>query len=410
VEFLCRRRCQTCQVSCFVDIGSKIYVAHYVFVHSIRTLEVLFGSGFEPNERLEGLVDVFNGSEELGMYVGFAPIQILALAAMDALQHKESLGETLFLGVVGLIGNVADSMVKNGARMSLDAPSTTRPRNSPSSGSIHDTTTGSERSNRIERTDELNIASNEHLVDTLGGMERLKKAQLAWDSIKSIPSASGTFIFHADKLAIEDSQAPGGSDGKSCAICWKPFGKLMNRKHRCRISRRHVCDECSSKRILSEGEEHRVSDGQFLLAKAEKVKAVSKPLPLPVVGSLQAKKMQEKKQVNKKIQPNSAVISRLERLEAEDQADRDSLFGSFLDNAAKAVFGEEPENEDKAQAQADGIAGLSDQLDQTRDALNQRGEKLNTLAEKSDRLVNASEDFASMAKKLNQSTQGGFFW
>jgi uncharacterized coiled-coil protein SlyX len=395
---------------CVVDIGSKIYVvANYLFVHYIRTLEVLFGSGFEPNERLEGLVDVFNGSEELGMYVGFAPIQILALAAVDALQHKESLGEALFLGVAGLIGNVADSMVKNGACMSLDASSITRLRNSPSSGSIHDAATGSERSsgemNRIERTDELNIASNVQLADMLGGLERLKKAQLAWDSIKSIPSASGTFIFHMDKLAIEDSQAPGGSDEKSCAICWKPFGKLMNRKHRCRISRRHVCDECSSKRIFSEGEEHRVSDGQFLLAKAEKVKAVSKPVPLPVVGSLQAKKMQDKK-----IQPKSAVVSRLERLEAEDQADRDSLFGSFLDNAAKAVFGEEPEKEDKAQAQADSIAGLSDQLNQTRDALNQRGEKLNTLAEKSDRLKNASEDFASMAKKLNQSTQGGFFW
>lgn len=378
-------------------------------------MEVLFGSGFEPNERLEGLVDVFNGSEELGMYVGFAPIQILALAAVDALQHKESLGETLFLGVVGLIGNVADSMVKNGARMSLDAPSTTRLRKSPSSGSIHDAaTTGSERSsgemNLIERTDEFNIASNVQLADMIGGLERLKTAQLAWDSIKSIPSASGTFIFHMDKLAIEDSQAPGGSDEKSCAICWKPFGKLRNRKHRCRISRRHVCDECSSKRILSEGEEHRVSDGQFLLAKAEKVKAVSKPVSLPVVGSLQAKKMHEKTQINKKTQPKSAVVSRLERLEAEDQADRDSLFGSFLDNAAKAVFGEEPEKEDKAQAQADSIGGLSDQLNQTRDALNQRGEKLNTLAEKSDRLVNASEDFASMAKKLNQSTQGGFFW
>lgn len=380
----------------------------------VRTMEVLLRSGFEPNERLEGMLDVFNGSEQLAAYVGFSPIQILGLTALDAAQYKESLGETLLLGVLGLIANLAESMVKNGARLTLDAPPSTRLRNAPILRA-QNTSTGNEGS-RVEirvmdLCDQLKIASNAELADLLGGMDRLSKAQLAWDSIKSVPLASGTFKFHSDKLAIDDSQAPGGSDEKSCAICWKPFGKLMNRKHRCRISRRHVCDDCSSKRILSDGEEHRVSDGQFLLAKAEKVKAVAKPPTPPVmIGSHQTTKAKEKTGKLTTTQTTSVVESRLDRLEAEDQANRDSLFGGFLDNATKAVFGEETEGEDKAKVQAGNTAGLSGQLNQTRDALNQRGDKLNTLAEKSDRLASASEDFASMAKKLNQSTQGGFFW
>ena len=73
------------------------------------------------------------------------------------------------------------------------------------------------------------------------------------------------------------------------------------------------------------------------------------------------------------------------------------------------MFGEDEET-DKATAQAEGLAGLSNQLGETRNMLLQRGDKLNTLAEKSEKLASASEDFAKMAKKLNQSTQGGFFW
>ena len=196
-----------------------------------------------------------------------------------------------------------------------------------------------------------------------------------------------------DKLAIEDSAAPGGSDEKSCAICWSSFGKLMNRKHRCRISRRHVCDECSSKRIVEAGEEHRVSDGQFLLARADEAKS---------------RRLAEAKERSEKEQHRETTEARLSRLEAEEQSKRDSLFSGVMEGMAKAVFGEDEETE---KSQQKNIEGLSSQLNQTRDALNERGEKLNTLAEKSDKLVNASRDFASMAKELNRQSQNqGFFW
>ena len=198
-------------------------------------------------------------------------------------------------------------------------------------------------------------------------------------------------------MAIEDSEAPGGSDEKTCAICWKAFGTLMNRKHRCRISRRHVCDECSSKRVVEGKEEHRVSDGQFLLARADEVREESRKLEA-------AKKKRMALQ-----QPVTTTAARLERLEAEESARRDSLFGGVMESMSKAVFG--GEEEETGESHAGSVEGLSAQLNQTRDALNERGEKLNTLADKSERLANASKDFASMAKELNRQTQNqGFFW
>jgi hypothetical protein len=94
----------------------------------------------------------------------------------------------------------------------------------------------------------------------------------------------------------------------------------------------------------------------------------------------------------------------LAKLEAQELGNRESLFGNVMGNVAKAVFGEED------RTQANSLEGLSHSLNQTRNLLHERGDKLNTLADKSDRLVNASKDFATMAKELNRQTQGGFFW
>jgi hypothetical protein len=340
------------------------------------------------------VLENIDGFDELAIHVGFAPIQIVAAAALDALGQKDLLGENLFMGIMGLIANISEFLVKNGARLSLDQPPAVR---SPfrSSSSMNDLSTGSEEGNEdvnpVERA-RLKIQSNKQLGELLG-VFRLNSAQMVWNSVKS-RSSSANFIFHTDKLAIEDSEAPGGSDEKSCAICWKSFGTLMNRKHRCRISRRYVCDECSSKRVTENGEEHRVIDGQFLLAKADEAREESR-------------KLEASKKTERLAQDGSTTAARLDRLEAEERAKRDSLFGGVIENMAKAVFGGDAEETEESQASS--IQGLSAKLNQTRDALNERGEKLNTLSEKSEKLVNASQDFASMAKELNRESQNKWF-
>ncbi len=170
---------------------------------------------------------------------------------------------------------------------------------------------------------------------------------------------------------------------------------MLVRKHRCRLSRRFVCDECSTQRVIGNGEEHRVSDGQYLLAKSE-VKAKSD----------QASKPKNQESYNQ--QPYSGTSARLERLEAEENAQRDSLFNGIVSSVSNALAGTEEEDANQ-RSQADSMSGLSSQLNQTRDALNERGAKLTGLADKSDKLVSASEDFAAMAKELNRKSSQGFF-
>jgi hypothetical protein len=96
---------------------------------------------------------------------------------------------------------------------------------------------------------------------------------------------------------------------------------------------------------------------------------------------------------------------RLERLEAEEAVNRDSLFGGMLEAATSFVMGD-----DTPTSKTQAIHGLTSSLDQTRDALNERGERLAALNDKSAQMVDASSDFAKMATELRKQSEKGFFW
>lgn len=321
--------------------------------------------------------------DDLLAHVGFAPTQILGSAALDAMQQREKLGDATYLTTMKIISGVMYTLVSHGGRLGLDPPPSSRSKESYSSSISHES---SKKNFTRHDPSLLKLQDNKRLIDLLGAA-RLKSAEKSWSDVTIVPTTSGSLSFHTDKFPIENSEAPGGSDVKSCSICWTMFGTITNRKHRCRISRRHVCNECSSRCISDGKEEHRVSDGQFLLGRHH------------LLESNTRKKVMERK-------PPSATSMHtgLAKLEAQELGNRESLFGNVMGNMAKAVFGEEDHT------QANSLEGLSHSLNQTRNLLHERGDKLNTLADKSDRLVTASKDFATMAKELNRQTQGGFFW
>jgi hypothetical protein len=322
----------------------------------------------------------------------------VAAALSDVLRETDNLGEVLVDGATKLLTNIIKHMVQNGSRLSLEAPPIARfgERRRPSSQSIVTEKDVSESDDDIDQPfkninrSDLKIQANKDLMKIL----ETEGISVARKTGKPEPvPASSKSVFFTDKLAIENSSAPGGSDEKSCAICWKGFGMLV-RKHRCRLSRRFICDECSTQRVIFNGEEYRVSDGQFLLAKAE----VNKKLGAS-----------DENMPSCHPQRNSGAAVRLDRLEAEENLQRDSLFGGIVSSVTNALIGTGTGEDANKHSDADMISGLSSQLNQARDALNERGAKLSTLAEKSDKLVSASEDFAAMARELNRKSSQGFF-
>ncbi|KAG7363153.1 ankyrin repeat domain protein [Nitzschia inconspicua] len=357
----------------------------------IETLRVLFACGFEPNERIEAVVGIFPERSELESFVGFAPVQILASCLLEVSNVRDVLGEAVFTASTKVFVNVVKYLVENGGRLSLEKPPMVRTgqgRESTNNSSFDEDASSDNGTGISKLRSELKISSNKELMKLFDQSGVLESSKM-WKTMKPAPASSKS-IFFTDKHAIENSTAPGGSDDKSCAICWKSFGMLV-RKHRCRLSRRFICDECSSQRVVFHGEEHRVSDGQYLLAKDEAARKSN------------ASPKQEEKMAP---QPTYAgTAARLERLEAEENAQRDTLFVGIVSSVTNALAGTSDDL-----SQADTITGLSSQLNQTRVALNERGAKLDTLADKSDKLVSASQDFAAMAKELNRKSNQGFFW
>lgn len=358
-----------------------------------KTLNVLFSFGFEPNERIEGLSKSFREMGDLMEYVGFCPTQILTASILEISSQRKVLGEAFYASINDKLANIMECLTLHGGRVFPDLPPLLR---------SEERTKSREKLESVPETDstfrdEVKLQGNIEL-SLLVGRAKIVESQSYWKSIKPVPPPLKV-VLHDDKANIGNSMAPGGTDEKTCSMCWKKFG-LISRKHRCRISRRFVCDECSSHRVVVNGIEHRISDGQFLLAMAEAMKEVKRKLDAAV-----AQERKRKQQAKVK-----GVANRLNQIEAEENANRDSLFGGLAANVSKSLgLTDNSTEKDNAQTEADSISGLSNQLNQTRDALNERGAKLSTLSDKSDKLVNASQDFAAMAKELNRASNQGFF-
>ena len=348
------------------------------------TIRVLLEHGFEANERLEGIVEDFDGAKDLMKFVGYSPLQILAVAALDADSLHDSVGAALKQSIAQMLAGAAELLVRCGARLSLEPPPVSRPKRSGFSVSDRSGTNVSTEEDRAS----LQIDNNKKLIKLLGGEDRLKEARELWSQIKTVEGTGKVAARKGSRETPGDSEAPGGSDEKSCAICWREFGALMNRKQKCEISMRYVCDDCSSKRIVEGGKEYRLSDGQFCLARVDAVRKAG-----DAVAHERARL------------PAKAEKVRAERQAAEED-NRDSLFGSIMDKAASLVLGEE----DAAELTGRQVDGLASQMNQTRDALNERGEKLSSLGEKTSQLRDSSHEFAKMAKELERSQKGGLFW
>ena len=343
----------------------------------IRVLKVLLERGFEPNERLDMLREpVFPD------FVGFAPLQIVSLTALCLEKLREDTSVTVHLQLSTFVKAVCHFLIQCGARISLESPPLSRPRRQA---------TGSEEAScrplaGVERSS-LRIDSSKELMDLLGGENRLRESKTVWDNKKPAPTSESLHICTDDKSVIPDAFVPGGSDDKSCAICWRVFGKLTNRKHRCRVLWSYVCDDCSSKRVREGSKDHRISDGQFNLAVVES-------------GRAESARLDEVRETDR-IASLRSTRDR-ERAQAESERnDRDSLFG-VVEQAANYVFGDETES-------THSVAGLASSMNETRNALIERGEKLSNIEDKTARMVDASSDFANMAKELRKKSEAGFF-
>jgi DNA-directed RNA polymerase subunit RPC12/RpoP len=356
----------------------------------VRTLRVLLEHGFEPNERMESHEDI-----GAGHWFGLTPIQCLALVAFGIEKDRGRLDLKSFKLARVVVQEAANLLVACGARIVVESPPASRLRRSPSMGQSSHSAVSEMKQHDAPGVVEWKIDWKNDMFALLAEDEEiLREAQKVWAALGPVPVPSCTSLLEDDKASFSETDVLGGSSDKSCAICWRQFGALVNRKHKCRVSQRYVCEDCSSKRLVgTNGSQIRISDGQFLLARVdyarEKIERDAAQAELERLRNVALEKRQ--------------ADERRDRLADEEQGNRDSLFAGVKN----FVFGEE---DDTVRETDRSIQGLTASLSDTKNALNERGERLATLGEKSSQMVDASADFARMAKELRKKSEGGLFW
>jgi hypothetical protein len=395
-----------------------------------RTLEALLNRGFEPNERIQ---DVNKGTNPLNEMIGYTPLQILGAAALDILHKVHVLkcnqSNPDLKAAATLIASSAEMLVTKGARLSVDEPfqdnrfkdekKTLTPQKKSATPQKRSTTeTKSEVGPMLLRyidPSQINLERNQDILKILDKNQSLAVCRAKWQRTKLVKGCGQTDFLQGKGLSmkIEDSKLAGGSNEKNCAVCWKKFGSLRNRKHICRASRRYVSEECSSKTVLLDGDARRVSDGQFNLAK-HLVERREEQERVNQVDMKKERKMRIEKAWAASHGQSKMKRNALQETQKDEGAAKEELFGT-VGRAMKNFFMEEVEVEvEDPRAQDlstnDRVSGVMSSLSQTGEAFRERGDKLNTLVEKTDALKNASVDFAKMAKELKESQQGGMFW
>ena len=383
------------------------------FIYSSnRTLDSLLNHGFEPNERIEM---VNKGTDPLNEMIGFTPLQILAAAALDVRHQVKTLSidqnNADVHAVAAIIVSCAEILVTKGARLVVDQPPTAR-FNDEKKSSIEESSSDESKNRFLRYVDRsiINMERNQDIYTVLDSKKILHVCKAKWERNKVIKGSGQTDYLPGKGLSIkiEDSNVSGGSDERNCAICWKKFGSIRNRKHICRASRRYVCEDCSTNAVLLDGDSRRVSDGQFNLAKYRLERREEQDRIV-----LSHKKKERKMKIEQAwAASHNRNRNKLQQIQMDDTSAKEELFGS-VGRAMKNFFMEEVEVKEPQARDIDTnnkVSGVMASLNQTGEAFRERGEKLNNMVEKTNALKNASEDFAKMARDLRESQEKGLFW
>jgi hypothetical protein len=373
-------------------------------------LQVLLDHGFEPNERIEYLQKDGVFTEDLQEMIGFAPIQVLAAATLD-LKGIGVIKQSVRESIEDLIAAVAEVLIRNGARINLEAPPKVRPQRSiPSSFNLTSLVSTENQIPKLERS-VLKFDKNKDLLESFGADEDIKDHIITWIEDRAVNSTDRIEIREKDDLSsVPDSKEPGGSDANSCAICWKAFKKGLigsgsKKKSICILSKRVLCEDCCSKSLDKNGTTYKISDGQFNLARKDITRQADEELEAE----------------NERLRQQRLKVEMAKR--AAEREKQDDLFGGafdsvkgFINNNVKDI----KDLTDNIKIKVDGdeldadeeYVGLGTTLAGTRDAFNERGERLNVLRDKSAALKDGGQEYLRLAKELRmqqESRGGGFF-
>jgi len=218
-------------------------------------LQILLEHGFEPNERIELVENRSSLSEKFKRFAGFSPIQIIYSLFHDYIQ-SQTITEVTLSSIKQILVSAAEVLIEFGARVDISHPPSVRPH----------------RSKYHSREMDFNIHT-EYQGELFDDEERRNIALCAWSEAPCLDASWISIDQDLLIFPIPDSECPGGNDHNSCSICWKDLTSstvVMKERKICVLSKRYICQECSTKRFLDGvGQIYHISDGQYNLLRRD---------------------------------------------------------------------------------------------------------------------------------------------
>ena len=249
----------------------------------------------------------------------------------------------------------------------------------------------------------LVLQDEAEILNMLGGEEQVETLRQEWTKDDKVD------CFIEGVVKVSDKIKGGMKCDGGCEVCKARFRVIGRRKHLCNISKRWVCDDCSSKRVMIDGSEVRVSNGLYGVVKGHTAKFMKRKREMERERQERMLRAIEKEE-------KEAAARRRERAKggsnsgggSDDNSNRMELFGKqrqSIMNAVKGVgdffSGEDSDVRTSRTSRTSRSAGsAAAAASEARDRLNERGEKLSQLSEKSEALANQSQEFARVAKAL----------
>ena len=209
--------------------------------------------------------------------------------------------------------------------------------------------------------------------------------------------------------------SPSGGVTPLCVLCGTGF-TLFRRQHHCRLCNALCCDDCSKRRAVIEGSQHRTCDSCFnvVLYRLDCVRATGGSGGGGGSSSAKTATATATAAAMVSTKTGNAVTAGVARTSSSPPpapvvADQHLSNKSALFAGAAAAPATGQGRQQQQGQQGGGLSAAMGAMSEAGERLRERGQKLERLGDKSADMANAASDFARLAKQLNEQQKNRWF-
>jgi hypothetical protein len=223
------------------------------------------------------------------------------------------------------------------------------------------------------------------------------------DSISLTKTPMADYGLQLNSSASSDNLSPKKKEGKDkdksgkdkvCCLCDFKF-TMFRRQHHCRMCDTVCCEDCSRKKATVEEKQVRCCDSCFNYLSHE------------IMRQKKISKLKEAARSTRQVHTPS--VSSTSSSQVKQDTNKKALFGNSKTQSSGSGKDRDSRRHSVSDGAGSGLSGTMSTMSEAHERMMERGEKLTRLTDKSADVSNAAEEFAKLAKQLNEKSSDRWF-